>query len=119
TIAQCFGDHRRLLRLTDLRRLEEQFQSSIIPHRIRDILDELAPHGQILRTTRQLQQRLGVIPRYRDVAHQRLSGVTGIDARKLSTIRRLESSSRFFSMTFDAPAIARSTASRPRSDTAR
>src|SRR5215203_5449936 len=110
-VAERFEQHFVLLLLGDFRRLEEMPDARILAHARCDVANHLAPATRVLGATRELEQRLGVVPGDRRLAHQLLIFAAGIEERKLSTMRRLESSSRFFSITFDAPAIARSTAS--------
>src|SRR5690349_12312344 len=110
--------HRQLLLGGDLRRLEEAAQAIVALDGARDVVDQPPPRLQVARLPREREERLGVVPCDRGIAHQPWPRA-GTVARKLSTSFRFDSPSRLRSRTLDAPAIARSTASRRRSAIAR
>src|SRR5205823_2518421 len=100
------------LRGSQLGRLEKSAQGLVFTHRRCDRIEKLAPLLDVAALAGERAQRLGVVPADRRVVHPRLAPPVGIEERKLSTIFRFDWSSRFFSMTLLAPAIASSTASR-------
>src|SRR2546426_3001827 len=103
-------EQRRLDRLGDARRLERHADALVRLHRPRHRLHQLPvalDRGHAVRLGRQ-QQRLGIIARHGGALHRARSRFS----RYSVTRRRLAWESRFASISLDAAAIERSTASR-------
>src|SRR2546427_6967465 len=107
-------EQRRLHRLGDAGRLERHADALVRLHRPRHRLHQLPvalDRGHAVRVGRQ-EQRLGVIARHGRALHRARAPPASRLARYSVTRRRLASESRFASISLDAAAIERSTASR-------